>query len=102
MPHPIFAKPDHSLERVELRLYLPRQANGFMTTLMASGETSTKRGSLWSYTETWDHTEQRGLLEPTDALHYVALAAAQDRPNTQALFLSSITPGGWTDVQLPL
>lgn len=101
MPHPIYGKPSHTLEVVQFSLRLPDRRSGFTTLLEAHGRSSTSRSDLWSFKETWAKDEQRGGLEPCDVLHWLALAAAQDRPASQEALNRSTMPGGWEDVTLP-
>jgi hypothetical protein len=100
MPHPIFGPPAHELETIRLVLSLPTTRNGRLTGLTVHGGSSTKRGDLWSYRETWTAEEQRGLLEPTDMVHWIVQATAQDRPMDQATLERCLLPGGWEDVPL--
>lgn len=99
MPHPIYGPPDHVLERVELKLYLPTSRNSRITRLEASGWSETKRGPLWSIQESWSWSECVSGLQPCDALHHVALVAAQDRPVTQGGVEFALT--GETEPELP-
>lgn len=101
MPHPIYGRPAHELEYISLTLWLPSSRNGHLTRLTAKGESTTARSPLWSFQETWTAEEQRGLMEPTDVVHWVTLAAAQDRPSSQEMFDRCTQPGGWEDVPLP-
>lgn len=101
MPHPVYGPPGHQLETVKLTVRLPDQRNGRLTIIEATGETSTQRGPLWTYRETWTADETRGGMEPADVAHWLLLAALQDRPPSQEAFSRSTTPGGWEDVPLP-
>lgn len=99
MPHPVYGPPDHALERVELKLYLPSRRNNRRSRLEASGWSDTKRGPLWSMAEQWSWSEVHAGLQPCDALHHVALVASQDRPVTQGGFELAIT--GNAEPELP-
>lgn len=101
MPHPIYGHPTHELETVTATLKLPTPRTGLDTTLEVQGRSSTQRRALWSYRESWGAGEQRGGLEPADTLHWLILAAIQDRPGSPEGLKRSITPQGWQDVQLP-
>lgn len=101
MPHPIYGPPQHELEVVRLALSLPTLRNGRTTGLSLMGGSSTKRGNLWSYREQWAGGDATGLAEVVDMAHWVMLAAAQDRPASQAALEEALTPPGWEDVTLP-
>lgn len=101
MPHPVYGRPEHRLESVEVKLILPSDRTGRVCILEAHGRSSTSRSALWSFRETWTTEEQRRSLEPTDCAHWVILAAAQDRPSSQDMFDRCTMPGGWEDVPLP-
>ena len=101
MPHPVFGPPDHRLERLELKLYLPTPRNGRHSRLTAHGFAETKRGALWTVQETWSWSEQQAGLQPCDAVHHIALAAFQDHPGSQDAVERSLTGQGWEDVPLP-
>lgn len=101
MPHPIYGPPEHALEVVHARLEVPTRRNGRRASLRVNGTSSTKRGDLWSYAESWDPLEHSQLLQPTDTLQWVILAAVQDRPASQAMLEVSLRPGGYEDTPLP-
>lgn len=101
MPHPIYGPPNHVLTTVEFKLYLPTPKNGRRTRLEASGRSETSRTALWSVTESWAPEEVRAGLEPTDALHHLALVASQDLPHSQTGLEASLVGSGWGDVPLP-
>lgn len=101
MPHPTFGPAEHVLEVVRLSLTLPSSRNGRRASLSAHGEASTKRGSLWSYNETWTPEESVGAMSPADVAHWLLLSASQDRPASSAQLERCLTPGGWEDVLLP-
>lgn len=101
MPHPVYGNPDHRLEVIRATYVLPSLLNGHTALLSVIGDTSTSRKALWSYKEAWAGDEQRQSLEPLGTLHQIVLAAAQDRPDTQAHFERCVLPGGWEDVPLP-
>lgn len=84
MPHPIYGPPSHALTHVRFDLELPRRANGYQATVGVIGRSSTKRASLWTYSETFPEASPGQDFMPTDALHHLALIAIQDRPDTQA------------------
>lgn len=102
MPHPIWGPPAHRLESVRATLVLPHTDNGDTTTLVVHGDCSTSRASLWTYSEAWRALDRDGVLQPTDTLHWLALAVAQDRPITQEGLQRCLLPGGYEDVPLPL
>lgn len=102
MPHPIYGPPEHALESVSTRLLLPTMRNDRRGQLTVTGESSTKRGSLWSYSESWEGLAGPQALAPVDTLHWLLLAAWQDRPSSQGELKRSLRPGGWVDEQLPL
>ena len=97
MPHPIFGAPSHDLERIEAKLILPTLANSHTTTLAVTGETSTKRSSLWAYAEAFRPDQIGTLLEATQQIEWVMGIAAQDRPVTQQGLQRALLPGGWED-----
>lgn len=99
MPHPVYGPPDHVLERVECKLYLPTSRNGRHTRLECSGWSDTRRGPLWSIAESWSWSEQQSGLQPSDALHHVVLVASQDRPVTQSGIEFALT--GVVEPELP-
>lgn len=101
MPHPVFGPPDHSLDRLELKLILPTSRNGRHAQLTVHGQSETKRGSLWTVQESWSWTEQQAGLQPCDAAHHLLLACWQDRPVSQGGVESALTGQGWSDVPLP-
>lgn len=102
MPHPIYGPPQHRLTTVHFTLSLPTRENGRHTRLEAQGRASTQRSSLWSVSETWTWAEQRCGLEPTDALHHLALVVVQDRPSSQDHLEASLTGNGWEQLELPI
>nr|CRY97246.1 hypothetical protein [uncultured prokaryote] len=101
MPHPIYGKPSHQLEVLKFSLHLPNRRNGWLTRLEASGECSTKRASLWSISETWTVAEQDSGLQPTDALHHIALLGIQDHPASQEAVFRALTGEPWVQEVLP-
>lgn len=102
MPHPIYGPPQHRLSVVHFTLTLPTRENGRRTRLEAHGRAVTQRASLWSVSETWEGAEVRAGLEPTDALHHLALVASQDRCATQDHLERSLTGQGWEQLELEL
>lgn len=102
MPHPVYGPPDHVLERLEFKLYLPTRRNGRHAQLTAHGFSETKRGSLWTVQERWSGEEQRVGLQPCDALHHLALASWQDRPITQTGVELALTGQSWEQLELDL
>lgn len=102
MPHQIYGKPSHQLETVTLTLHLPLRRNGYLTRLEASGRSSTKRGSLWSVSEQWTVDEQAAGLQPSDAVHHLALIALQDHPSSQEALFRQLTGQRWIQEELPL
>lgn len=102
MPHPFYGPPKHDLEVIRANLVLPTRENGHVTHLTVHGDSSTARASLWTYSEAWRADHHDVMLQPTDTLHWLALAVAQDRPNTQEALQRCLLPGGWEDVPLPL
>lgn len=101
MPHPIYGRPDHVLTSVEFTLHLPTTQNGRRWRLEARGRSGTQRSDLWSVVELWSPHEVEAGLQPTDALHHLALVAAQDRPASQTALEAQMIGGGWEDVPLP-
>lgn len=101
MPHPIYGPPEHELETITVTYHLPSLRNGLEARVEVLGTSSTKRGYLWTYRESWRPGEQRADLEPTDVIHWAVLAAAQDRVASQEAFNRATSPQGWQDVQLP-
>lgn len=102
MSHPIYGPPQHRLTQVLFTLHLPTRENGHLTRLEAQGRSSTTRASLWSVSESWTRDEQRAGLEPTDALHHLALVAVQDRCSSQDHLERSLTGNGWEQLELPM
>nr|CRY97747.1 hypothetical protein [uncultured prokaryote]CRY97749.1 hypothetical protein [uncultured prokaryote] len=102
MPHPIYGVPDHALEVVQLRLSLPSRRNDHLTTAELHGMSSTKRGSLWSMTETWSWSEQQDGLQPVDAISHALLAIVQDRPVTDGGLRASLIGESTQQDHLPL
>lgn len=102
MPHPIYGPPQHVLETVTFRLALPLRRNGFTTSLEVKGEASTSRASLWSVRETWTAAEQEAGLQPSDAVHHLALIALQDHPASQERLFNLLTGERWVQEELPL
>lgn len=101
MPHPIYGPPSHRLEVVHFRLALPLKRNGYLTSLAVKGESSTSRSSLWTISETWTPDEQEAGLQPTDALHHIALIAVQDRPSSQDAMFRQLTGEPYIQEVLP-
>lgn len=101
MPHPIFGPPNHVLTSVRFSLHLPTPQNGSSWRLEAAGESVTQRASLWSVQESWQRDDVSRGYQPCDALHHLALVAAQDRPNTQDALEKALHGLGWEDVPLP-
>lgn len=102
MPHPIYGPPSHELDKVIFTLHLPTARNGRRARLEVQGRSETQRGSLWSLTETWGPDEHRGGYEYSDAIHHIALAAAQDRCSTQSHLEASLRGEGWEQLSLPM
>ena len=102
MPHPIYGPPAHELDSVLLTLHLGTPRNGHRWRLEVQGRSATSRASLWSISEAWERSEQRGGYEPTDAAHHVLLAAAQDRCTSLAHLQASLRGEGWEQLELPL
>lgn len=102
MPHPIYGPPVHELDSILLTLHLATPRNGRVYRLEAQGRSATQRSSLWSVSERWDHTEQRGGYEPTDAAHHLLLACAQDRPASLSHLQASLRGEGWDQLALDL
>lgn len=101
MPHPIYGAPQHDLEVITSKLTLPSLANHHTTTLLVTGETSTKRSSLWAYAEAFRPDQIGTLLEAVQQIEWVMGIAAQDRPVTQQGLQRALLPGGWQDTPLP-
>lgn len=101
MPHPIYGPPRHKLESVTLRLAIPGPENGHRTSVTIHGESSSKRGSLWTYQETWGPDEQRMGLQPCDAVRHVLLVSLQDHPTTHEALVEQLGGTGWRDEPLP-
>lgn len=102
MPHPIYGPPSHELTSITAILHLPTSFNGRSYRLEVSGRSITSRPSLWSVTETWTQAEQSAGLQPTDALHHLALVASQDRPTTQHQLEMCLIGEGWEQLKLDL
>lgn len=100
MPHPIYGPPDHALEVVRVVLRLPTRRNGHTTLLEAHGESSTKRGPLWSVRETWAADEVQRGLQPVDAVQHLLLVASQDRPASQDPLERALLGQAWEEVPL--
>lgn len=101
MPHPIYGPAEHALESLEVRLTLPTRRNGRLAQLTVHGNSTTKRGSLWTVQEQWTHAEQQHGLQPADMLHHLVLASFQDRPVTSGGLQRSLGTPGWEDTPLP-
>nr|CRY97245.1 hypothetical protein [uncultured prokaryote] len=101
MPHPIYGKPSHQLDSATFTLVLPSRRNGYLTSLDVAGNSDTQRPRLWSVKETWTVAEQECGLQPTDALHHLALIVAQDRPASQEAVFRQLTGEPWVQESLP-
>lgn len=101
MPHPIYGTPNHQLEVVEIKLWLPTKRNGRRARVTAQGTCETKRGPLWTYSEQWAPDELQAMLQPADAIHHLALCVAQDRPSTSEALEAAMGAPGFEDVPLP-
>ena len=66
------------------RRRVPTRSNDYWTRLHVAGRSTTKRAALWTVTESWRATGRDLGLVPIDALHLIALVAAQERPRSQA------------------
>lgn len=102
MPHPIYGPPEHKLEYVLLRLVLPLRSNDYESRVTAFGHSQTKRGFLWSFSESWAHDMKGDEYGPADAVHHLALVALQDRPTTSSALELSLRGGNDTSEQPPL
>lgn len=95
--------PTPPLETVRFTLRLPTQKNGRVAAVEAVGASSLKRAALWAFEETWTASQTREGLEPCDVIHWLALIASQDRPNTP--FMLDRAQRGlpcWEQGELPL
>jgi len=101
MPHPIYGPPDHSLDRLAARLTLPSRRNGYVAQATLSGESETKRGSLWTVQESWTQAEQDRGLQVADWMSHLVLVAIQDRPITTTGLQHVLGAREWEDVPLP-
>lgn len=101
MPHPVFGKPTHSLETVEVRLVLPSRHNDYRTSMRAWGRSSGQRTHLWTTGESWSAEDVTHGLQPGDSVHHVVLTALQDRPASQQALEFALGGAGWEDVPLP-
>ena len=102
MPHPIYGPPSHVLETVTFTLHLPLRRNQYLTRLEVRGEASTRKDRLWFVSETWTTEEQSAGLQPSDAIHHLALIALQDSPSTQEALFRQLTGERWVQEELPL
>lgn len=102
MPHPIYGDPNHVLESVELRLYLPARYSDGTTRLTAYGQASTCRTALWSISETWSPADVHAGLLPTEAAHHILLVASQDHPTSQRQMEACMVGEGWAQDPLPM
>lgn len=102
MPHPVYGPPQHRLDEVVFKLWLPTPANGHQTVVAATGVSSTQRASLWHVKETWEPNRTRGGYEPSDFIVHSALVACQDHPTSQEQYEACIRGEGWCQDELPL
>jgi len=102
VPHPIYGPPSHKLETVNFRLTLPLRRNAYVTSLEVRGETSSQRSSMWFVNEKWTEADQVAGLQPSDALHHLALIALQDSPTSQEHMFRALTGERWIQEELPL
>lgn len=86
MNHKIYGKPNHKLDTVSIKLWLPTAASNWQSKLLVMGDTYTQRSSLWSHCEMWSDPLEVTGMTMTDAVHHIALIAVQDRPTTQEMF----------------
>lgn len=83
MAHSIYGPPSHSLEVIRVRIEVPTESNGWVTSAHGTGESSTKRSPLWSDAESWVNTEQVCGLSVSDWTAHLVLTAIQEAPGNQ-------------------
>lgn len=93
----------HTLDRVEITLHLPTPRSDHRADIAARGWSTTKRGSLWTWQESWNPSEMHVEgYEPVDVVHHLLLVAVQDRPNTQERLSFGLGGGlSWSEPELP-
>lgn len=94
---------NHTLETVEITLWLPGPDDVGVTSMRAAGRASTRRANLWTYQEHFEPDVDRekgyGI---GDAVHHVALVCLQDRPNTLERLNFALRGGlAWHQDELP-
>lgn len=77
-----YAPDPHRLERVDFTLHVPGHHNAHQARLDAFGRSQFTRTHLWAYSERWDAQNPTRDLSPVDTIHWLALAAWQDRPTS--------------------
>lgn len=102
MPYVPFLAHVPQLETVTIKLYLPKRHNEWKASMTVTGESSLKRGSLWSHSESWPDPLDVTGYSLTDAVAHVAMIAVQDQPATQEMFNSLLLGGKqYENQQLP-
>lgn len=75
--------PLHTLDRVQITLYLPQRVAEQEYSLRAVGISPMKATPLWTYQEAFDpELEEEKGYSVADAAHHIALVTVQDRPRT--------------------
>lgn len=77
-----YAPDPHRLERVDFSLVVPGPHSDGRSRVMAYGRSQFTRTHLWAYDELWTSQDPTRDLSPVDTLHWIALAAWQDRPSS--------------------
>lgn len=95
-----YLPPVPPLHVVRFTLTWPEDPDDPTLLAQAVGESSYKRGRLWTESATFAPAEDKMKLAPADWVHHIALTALQDRPNTQERLVFGLTGG--LGVQDPL
>lgn len=69
-------------EHLTMKLTLPGHHNDYGSLLVVQAHSQYQRPALWTYQEDWPRQDVTRDLSPVDALHWVTLAAWQDRPSS--------------------
>lgn len=101
MPHPIYGAPQHKLDELTMKLWLPGPDNDHVTTVLIHGQSCTKRGSLWTDSWHWERDEDQQVYGPVDHLSHSVLCALQDWPTSQEQYDACIKGEGWAQDELP-
>lgn len=86
MTHKIYGKPNHKLDTVTVKLWLPTAASSWRSKLLATGDSYTTKHQLWSHCEMWSDPLEVTGMTMSDAVNHVTLVALQDRPASQEMF----------------